>query len=172
LAEIKPYFIINLVLAGLIGLAFLYSGIFSAERDNHPVPSFYEEITGKPSPSAGMSRAFSEIIRGNINSARQYNPDSPMIFAFFIIQGIQRLTVSLLLLLARKSSGTDNGTMGRVENSAGTRRSSGMRGNRPFPGGSFFGRILLPADVIASGILFLYCFNGQIRAMIQLLTAP
>jgi hypothetical protein len=176
LAEIKPYLIINLVLAGLIGLVFLYSGIFSAGKDDHPVPSFYEEITGKPSSSSGMSRAFSEIMRGNINSAREYNPDSPMIFAFFLIQGIQRLVVSLLLLLAVKKTLMAGRKMDMANRTAGvTRRTMGgadrTAGNRPLPGGAYFIRYLLPADVIVSGILFFYCFRGQIRAMIELLTA-
>ena len=97
----KPYLIINLILAGLIGLIFIYSGLFSAGKDNHPVPSFYEELTGQPSPSGGLSRAFSEMVRGNIQSAREYNPYSPPIFAFFLVQGMQRITVSVLLLKTR-----------------------------------------------------------------------
>jgi hypothetical protein len=100
-AENKPYLIINLILAGIIGLIFLYSGLFSAGKDNHPIPSFYENITGQPSPSGGLSRAFSELIRGNLDDARRYNPFAPLLFAFFLIQGIQRLMVSLLLVKTR-----------------------------------------------------------------------
>ena len=85
----------------MIGLIFIYSGLFSAARDNHPVPSLYEELTGQPSPSGGMSRAFSEMVRGNIQAAREYNPYSPPIFAFFLVQVVQRITVSLLLLKTR-----------------------------------------------------------------------
>jgi len=135
LAENKPYLIVNIVLAGLIGLIFLYSGLFSAEKGNQPVPSFYEETTRQAAPSSGMSRAFSEIIRGNLESARQYNPDSPLIFAFFLIQGIQRLSLSIILFRS------------------GTRQ-----------------KYLLYADAFVSGITFLYCFHGQILAMIRLLS--
>jgi hypothetical protein len=78
-------------------MIFIYSGLFSAKRDNHPIPSLYESITGEPSPSSGMSRAFSEIIRGNLEEARRYNRDSLSIFIFFGIQLMQRLIVSLLL---------------------------------------------------------------------------
>jgi hypothetical protein len=134
-ADKKPYLIINLILAGLIGLIFIYSGLFSAQRDNYPLPSFYEEITGSPSPSAGMSKAFSEIIRGRPGSALDYNPDSLLIFAFFLIQGMQRITVLLLLIRGRISV-----------------------------------KYVLFADCIFSGILFLCCFQGQIRAMIRVLT--
>ena len=44
-----------------------------------------------------MSRAFSEIIRGNLDAARRYNRDSLLIFSFFGIQLLQRLFISLLL---------------------------------------------------------------------------
>ena len=94
----KPYLIINFILAGVLGLIFIYSGLFSAQKDNHPVPSFFEEATHKPSPSSGISRAFSEIMRGDLESARNYNPESLLIFAFFGIQLFQRLSVSLLLI--------------------------------------------------------------------------
>ena len=85
----------------MIGLVLIYSGLFSADKDNHPVPSYFEKITGQPSPSSGMSRAFSEIIRGNFETARNYNADSLLIFAFFIIQGVQRISVSILLVKSR-----------------------------------------------------------------------
>ena len=93
----KPYLIINFVLAGLILMIFLYSGLFSAEKDRHPVPSFYEEISGEKPPSSGMSRAFSELIRGDLESAKKYNEDSPLIFAFFLLQLLQRIIVQALL---------------------------------------------------------------------------
>ncbi len=82
-------------------MIFIYSGLFSSEKDNHPVPSFYEEITGQTSPSSGLSRAFSEIIRGNPETAREYNPYSTLIFAFFLIQFLQRIMISFLLIRGR-----------------------------------------------------------------------
>ncbi len=97
----KPYLIVNLVLAGLIGLVFLYSAVFSAEKNNHPLPSFHEKITGQPAPSSGISRAFSAIMRGDREAAREYNPDALLIFAFFLIQGVQRLAVCVLLAKCR-----------------------------------------------------------------------
>ena len=93
----RPYCIVNLLLAGIIMMVFIYSGLFSAREDNHPVPSFYEKITGEPAPSAGLSRAFSEIVRGNLVSARAYNRDSLLIFSFFLIQLILRILVTFLL---------------------------------------------------------------------------
>lgn len=93
----RPYYIVNLSLAGIIMMVFIYSGLFSAREDNHPVPSFYEKITGESAPSSGLSRAFSEIVRGNLDAARGYNRESLLIFSFFLIQLIQRILVTLLL---------------------------------------------------------------------------
>ena len=44
-----------------------------------------------------MSRAFSELIRGDLESAKKYNEDSPLIFAFFLLQLLQRIIVQVLL---------------------------------------------------------------------------
>jgi hypothetical protein len=93
----RPYYIVNLSLAGIIMMVFIYSGLFSAKEDNHPVPSFYEKITGELAPSSGLSSAFSEIVRGNLDAARGYNRDSLLIFSFFLIQFMQRIFVTLLL---------------------------------------------------------------------------
>jgi hypothetical protein len=141
----KPYLIINLILAGIIGMIFLYSGLFSAQKDNHPVPSFFEEITGQPSPSSGMSRAFSEIMRGDLQSARNYNEDSLLIFTFFLVQFLQRLSVSYLLLRWKGSHQSEN------------RRTEGRK------------KKLLLADILSSVILFLVCFAGQISALFRIL---
>jgi hypothetical protein len=93
----RPYYIVNLSLAGILMMVFIYSGLFSAKKDNHPVPSFYEKITGESAPSSGLSRAFSEIVRGNLDAARDYNRDSLLIFSFFLIQFMQRIFVTILL---------------------------------------------------------------------------
>jgi hypothetical protein len=78
-------------------LIFIYSGIFSAEKGNHPIPSFYEELSGETSPSNGLSRSFSEIVRGRFNSAREYNPDGIPVFIFFLVQLFQRFSISLII---------------------------------------------------------------------------
>jgi hypothetical protein len=130
LASNRPYLLVNLILAGIIGIILIYSGLFSAEKANHPIPSFYERVAGEPAPSAGMSRAFSSIMRGRLDEACRYNLDSLPVFAFFLIQLIQRISISFLL------------------------ERSPIRKKH-----------LLPADVFLSSLLFLYCFQGQIRAM-------
>ncbi|MBN1183418.1 MAG: DUF2752 domain-containing protein [Bacteroidales bacterium] len=75
----------------------IYSGIFSAEKNNHPIPSFHNRLTGEKTISTGLSRSFSEIVRGNFSKAKEYNPYCFKIFAFFVIQFFLRIFVILLL---------------------------------------------------------------------------
>ncbi len=93
----RPYCIVNISLAGILMMVFIYSGLFSAKKENHPVPSFYEKFTGEKAPSSGLSRAFSEIMRGNTQEAGKHNKDSLLIFTFFLIQLVQRIMVTVLL---------------------------------------------------------------------------
>ena len=93
----KPYHIINFVLAGIILCIIIYSALFSAEKNNHPIPSFYEEISGEHSPSSGLSRSFSEIVRGRFESAREYNQYGISIFIFFLVQFLLRIIISFIL---------------------------------------------------------------------------
>jgi hypothetical protein len=77
-------------------MIFIYSGLFSAEKDNHPIPSFYEKITGEHTASSGLSRSFSEIVRGRFESARTYNQYGIPVFIFFLVQLFQRILVSII----------------------------------------------------------------------------
>lgn len=101
----KSYHIINFVLAGIILLIFIYSGLFSAEKDNHPIPSFYEKLSGQSAPSSGLSRSFSEIIRGRFKSAGEFNQYGISVFMFFLIQFFLRFLISFILLKKYISSG-------------------------------------------------------------------
>jgi hypothetical protein len=69
----RSYLEINLIFIVFLAFFFGYSLIFSALADNHPIPSFYTEITGEETISSGLSRSFSDIIRGNFKSANEYN---------------------------------------------------------------------------------------------------
>ena len=95
----KPYFQINLIFAGILMMIFLYSGIFSASHNNYPIPSNYTKLTGKKTVSTGLSRCFSEIIRGRLKSAKEYNPYGIGIFLFFLIQLLIR--ISLLIFYSK-----------------------------------------------------------------------
>lgn len=91
---VKNYKLINLLFAGIFGMVFLYSGIFSAQKNNYPIHS---ACIVKPCASTGLSRGFSEIVRLNFKSAKIYNINSVTIFLFFLIQFILRISIILIL---------------------------------------------------------------------------
>jgi hypothetical protein len=97
---IRNYQIINLILAGITGMIFLYSGIFSAERDNHPIPCYYKKATGEECRTCGFSNAFSELVRGNISKAMEHNSLAGPVFLFFLLQFLLRM--GLWVFLNRK----------------------------------------------------------------------
>ena len=69
----EPYHILNICFAGIIILIFIYSGIFSVEKNNHPIKSACATVEGHPCKSEGLSRSFSEIVRFRFESAKSYN---------------------------------------------------------------------------------------------------
>jgi hypothetical protein len=92
----EPYIKINTVFGVVIIMIFIYSAIYSMEKQNHPIPSFYSEITGEKSVSSGLSGSFSEIVRGNFNKARELNKYGIRVFSFFIIQLFLRVIFSFI----------------------------------------------------------------------------
>ncbi len=82
---------INLIIAVIITGVFIYSGIFSHRKENHPIPSAYKLLTGKNSVSTGLSRSFSAIMRFDLSTARQLNPHGISLFVFFLTQFILRI---------------------------------------------------------------------------------
>ncbi len=93
------YIIVNTIIAGVILLIVVYSGIFSASGIEHPIKT----LTTEPTVSTGLSRAFSEIVRFNFSKAEQYNSYSLHIFNFLFIQFLIRIIVSLILLRCKIS---------------------------------------------------------------------
>ena len=92
----EPYHILNICFAGIIILIFIYSGIFSVEKDNHPIKSACANIEGHPCKSEGLSRSFSEIVRFRFDSAKSFNEYGIRIFLFFLIQLFLRFTASFI----------------------------------------------------------------------------
>jgi hypothetical protein len=90
----EPYLIINIVLAGVIILIMVYSGIFSPEKDNYPIVCIHEKLTGEPCVSCGLSHSISLILRGRINEAYQWNIYGMRVFLFFIAQLLMRIFFS------------------------------------------------------------------------------
>ncbi|HBF87547.1 MAG TPA: hypothetical protein DDX39_02805 [Bacteroidales bacterium] len=94
-----PYLLINIIFAGVIILIFIYSGIFSAQENNHPIKCPHYELTGKQCPSCGISRSFSEIVRLKFESAQTYNQNGIGVFLFFFIQLGMRIGFGLLTII-------------------------------------------------------------------------
>jgi hypothetical protein len=97
----KSYLVLNLIFAGIILAIFIYSGIYSPDKNNHPIKCIHEELLGAKCPTCGMSRGFSAIVRGQINDALVYQQNSVSVFLFFLLQLVFRLT-SIWLLLKTK----------------------------------------------------------------------
>jgi hypothetical protein len=75
-----------IVLLGILS----YSALFSAARNNYPIPGSLETLRISKEISSGLSRSFSELMRGRIDSAREYNEHGPRIFLFFPVQVFMR----------------------------------------------------------------------------------
>lgn len=101
--RVHAYLALNLSFISVILLIFLYSLTFSAEKNNHPIPSFYSRFTGRESPTAGLSKSFSEIIRGRWVTGRNWNENGIPLFSFFLIQLFLRLGSSVLVLKTKVS---------------------------------------------------------------------
>jgi hypothetical protein len=89
------YFVINIVLAAVIAAIFIYSAIFSPEKNNYPVKCVHEIATGKPCPSCGLSHSFSYIVRGDLNSASEWNRNGMAVFLFFLLQLVMRISFAV-----------------------------------------------------------------------------
>lgn len=92
----KPYFILNLILAGVILLIMGYSLFYSPDENRYPVPCVHEKLTGEPCPSCGLSHAFSLIVRGRISEAMEWNSYSMRVFIFFAVQLLMRFGMALV----------------------------------------------------------------------------
>lgn len=98
-----PYSRINFIFAGIIICVLIYSGIFSPEKSNHPIPSGYKLLTGETTQSTGLSRAFSSIVRLEYDKALRYNKESLKVFSFFIIQLFFRILFTLFYVRWKNS---------------------------------------------------------------------
>jgi hypothetical protein len=88
--QASPYILVNgILLVVLLGIL-SYSAVFSAARNNYPIPGSLENLKKNNEISSGLSRSFSELVRGRIDSAREYNKHGPRIFLFFLLQVFMR----------------------------------------------------------------------------------
>ena len=93
-----PYIIINIILTLVLLGIMIYSAAFSATKNHYPIRSSLEILKEGKEISTGLSRSFSELIRGRIRSARDFNEHGPRIFLFFLLQLLMRPVFSLFYL--------------------------------------------------------------------------
>ena len=88
--RVRSYQLINIIIAGVIVMIIIYSGIFSPVKNNYPVKCVHEKFTGMPCPSCGLSHSFSYIVRGDFDRASDLNIYGMRVFLFFLFQLILR----------------------------------------------------------------------------------
>jgi hypothetical protein len=94
----EPYLIINMILAGVILLVIIYSGIFSPEKNDYPVACVHEKLTGEPCASCGLSHSLSLIVRGRFDEAYRWNENGMRVFIFFAAQLLMRISFSVFYI--------------------------------------------------------------------------
>jgi hypothetical protein len=86
----KPYIILNIIFIALISSVFLYC-LFYNSLEQH-INCIHREFLGIECPSCGLTRSFSSLLHGNIESASASNKYGVWIFLFLLIQISLRLT--------------------------------------------------------------------------------
>lgn len=94
----RSYLLINAVFAGIIILIFAYSAFFSPERNDYPLQCIHEKLSGEPCPSCGLSRSFSYILQGDLESAAAANKYGMRIFLFFLFHLLMRLSNIIIIV--------------------------------------------------------------------------
>lgn len=89
----EPYIICNLIFAVVLAAVLAYFGIFSSDAD-YPVHAL---VPGTLT-STGLQRALSELMRGNLDAALQFNRYSVGIFTFFVVQLVMRLSLGAIYI--------------------------------------------------------------------------
>jgi hypothetical protein len=97
----EPYLLLNIILAGVITMVMIYSGIFSPDKNDYPVECYHEKITGQPCVSCGLSHSFSLILRGRLDEAKSWNNNGLRVFIFFASQLLMRIIFSFVYLKHR-----------------------------------------------------------------------
>ncbi len=150
--SVSPYQMVNLLTGLAIILVFIYSGIFDSGNGYYPVECAHISIYGDDCTTCGLSRSFSEMVRGNFESAAGYNRNGPLIFGFFAFQLIMRIIAGLILLrtdmIRIRFSGKDE------------RYSRGYANTRKTDPANRKEKILIVSDSVLSAILFIFCFRN------------
>ncbi len=148
----SPYQMINILTGLVIVLIFIYSGIFSTGDGYYPVECAHISIYGEDCPTCGLSRSFSEMVRGNFSSASEYNRNGPLLFAFFISQLFLRTIAGVFLLRMERISTVNPGVINAPSESR-----SNIRGHCSADQKK---KTLVFSDAAVSFVLFIVCFRN------------
>ena len=92
-----PYIIINSIFI-IVLLGILIYSLFPAGGNHYPIPSSMEILKEGKDISSGLSRCFSELMGGRLDSAIEFNEHGPRIFLFFLLQLLMRPVFSILYI--------------------------------------------------------------------------
>ena len=143
---------INILTGLIIVLVFIYSGIFGTGDDYYPVECAHVSFYGEDCPTCGLSRSFSEMVRGNFSSASEYNRNGPLLFTFFVSQLFMRAVAGLVL---HRMGRTGAGYTGVINAPSESRSGTGYRGSADQKK-----KTLVLSDAAVSFVLFIVCFRN------------
>jgi hypothetical protein len=78
----SPYQAINILTGLLIVCVLGYSAFYSYDHRDHPIGCVHVAVSGLECSTCGLSQSFSMMIRGNYESAMEYNRNGPLLFGF------------------------------------------------------------------------------------------
>ena len=100
----EPYVKINVILGTLLVGMFAYSAFYPVlSQEGLTVPSSCEGMPAAFCKSRGLTRAFSAVMRGQVEEARKLNSYSISVFTFFVVQLATRIGCSIWFMARRKS---------------------------------------------------------------------
>lgn len=136
----------------IIALVFIYSGIFIAGNGYYMVECAHVSYYGEDCQTCGLTRSFSEMVRGNFSSASDYNRNGPLIFTFFVSQLFMRAIAGLVLHRIGRTGAGDTGVINTLSES---RSGTGYSGSADLKR-----KALALSDATVSFVLFIVCFRN------------
>ena len=95
------YQMIN-IFAGIIIIGVIaWTALFDSYSENM-VECVYLVNLGEECSTCGITRSFSEMIKGDFYTASLYNRSGPLVFIFFVSQFVLRIVVTLILINIRQ----------------------------------------------------------------------
>ncbi len=94
---VSSYQAINIATGFLIFLVMAYSFFFGQPEREHPIECVHVAIHGNECQTCGLSQSFSNMVRGDYDSAIEFNRNGPLIFGFFVSQLFLRVFAGIVL---------------------------------------------------------------------------